>query len=198
MLEEKNEEIKPSQDEGSSSQKILRHCQKHGELYFSDVIKNGVRSGKQQYKCRQCMKVLHANHYEKNKTKIKEKHNKYRKENRSHYLMLKKKSALKHKFKDIPAHRLAEAYSRHKEEVAKQHAENHIKWKHAQMRIDRIDDEYIKYLLVKRSNLERKDLPPELIECKRITLILKRNIRKIRDKKIYDYLENKNVKNKKC
>lgn len=57
--------------------KPLMICKHHGNLFIDAVIKSGHRDGKQRYKCRMCMKRLHANHYANNKLKIRERHRAY-------------------------------------------------------------------------------------------------------------------------
>lgn len=50
--------------------KIIKKCRHHGNLTQEEVIKSGLSSGKQLYKCRKCVKVARANNYAKNKEKI--------------------------------------------------------------------------------------------------------------------------------
>lgn len=73
------EEAKAAAIEAEKNKPILK-CFLHGERFSNDVIKSGFdnRNGKQRYKCRDCMKVLHAKNYQNNKDRLREVHRKYK------------------------------------------------------------------------------------------------------------------------
>ena len=64
---------------------IIRQCKYHGDLTIDDMIKSGFTDGKQRYKCKKCMKVIHHNNYLKNKTTIDEKRKLHKAANREYY-----------------------------------------------------------------------------------------------------------------
>ena len=71
----------------------LLECVKHGNLYIKDVIKSGKnRTGEQRYKCRECMKDIHRNHYINNKEDILRKQAEYRNLNKERRKIIKAKS----------------------------------------------------------------------------------------------------------
>lgn len=81
--EEKEKFEKTQQEEIERLKRPLVECKKHGPLFLKDVIKGGFSrwTGEQRYKCRQCMKDLHADYYERKKDFVAERHAEYRKNN---------------------------------------------------------------------------------------------------------------------
>lgn len=173
----------------------LKKCTIHGNLYRDDVIKNGLRkNGDIVWKCRACMKDMHAKHYKLNKLLVSQKAKKYRKDNAEKVAMIKKESRLRNKFKYVRETTLLEAYSRHALEKSK------IARKHNKTRDDSegLTDEYIKRLMTKRSGLKAEDIPQSLVEVKRALVQLRRGVQKKRDEQIYNYIEeSENGKDKK-
>lgn len=59
--------------------KILKTCKKHGELKMNQLNKSGIVHNEQQYKCKQCQREYHKNHYKYHKEKVIAKHAEYNK-----------------------------------------------------------------------------------------------------------------------
>ena len=61
----------------------LIECKKHGSLFLKNVIKSGKGRliGEQRYKCRECMRELHKNYYQRNKDYVLNKCSDYKKNN---------------------------------------------------------------------------------------------------------------------
>ncbi len=74
---------------------VVKKCIKHGALTIDKIIKSGVKSGIQQYKCKQCMKESHVRYYEKNKEYVANKTKAYKKANMEKYKELNKRYAEK-------------------------------------------------------------------------------------------------------
>jgi hypothetical protein len=138
----------------------LKTCKTHGALYRDNVIKSGFyESGKPAFKCKACMRELHARHYKINKTKIREANNLYKKENKEKHAAIKKKSLIKnrHKYKE---------------------RQNYIKKISERVQTEEMSDRYIKKMITKRSNLSMSDVPEEMIKLGRAVLQLKRTLRR--------------------
>jgi len=149
----------------------IKECSKHGKLYREDVIKAGKeRSGNQKYKCKKCMKELHAKHYELHKVKVKLAHEQYKNKNKTQVAKSKAESYKKNKHKYL-------ARENERKRIYDREATKLLK------------DRCIKKLLVKRTGLSMSDVPQELIETMRAVQLLKRGIKshslkkKIEDKK---------------
>lgn len=131
---------------------ITKNCKKHGDLTEKDIIKKGkLKSGNQAYRCKKCMQDLHANNYQANKEKIRLKLKKYKEENLAKFKQIKKECEQKYRERDRDKKRERDKrlYLRQKEIMS---------------------DRYIKHLIAKRSLLKFKDIPPSLIEFKKVLL----------------------------
>jgi len=155
----------------------LKKCEKHGYLYINDVIKSGkTKAGTPQYKCRQCMQEIHKRNYQMNKLIIKEKHKKYRLENKEKIKQIKKESFQKHGYKYLPR-------------------ENERKRLHDLKGSAELNDRYVKKLIVKRTTLSMSDVSPEMIECVRAIHLLKRKVKsKQKSQKLFGLKEKMNDK----
>ena len=60
------------------------------DLFIKDLIKAGIDNGVQRYKCRQCMKRQHREHYIRNSDKVKKKHIEYMLKDPKKYREMKK------------------------------------------------------------------------------------------------------------
>ena len=134
-------------------------CSSHGALYKDDVIKAGVTYGKQRYKCRECMKELHKNHYELNKLKVQLKHKEYKEKDIEKWRNIKKESFKRNKHKYVERQKISHA------NLSKKQAKE-------------LADRYIKRQLARSANLSHKDIPQEMIDCKRVLMQLKRGIKR--------------------
>jgi hypothetical protein len=154
--------------------KVLKTCEIHGKLYSKDLIKSGkTPAGTQQYKCKECMKILHRNHFQKNKEKVCLKTKLYRINNPDkvkQYYMNDKKNRLKR----ISQERMRNKIYREKNKEILARKSNALKRKRRQ----ELHDTYIARLLSERhSELSTKDIPKSMIEIKRILIKMKRMIR---------------------
>jgi hypothetical protein len=156
----------------------LKKCVHHGDLYQEDVIKSGKKkNGDQIYKCKHCMADFHKSHYELNKIKVKMAQAVYRENNKEKYLEIKRKSFKKH------GHKYLEKNNERRKLFDRKATPE-------------LGDRYIKKLLVKNTNLSWKDLPPSLIECKKVLMQFKRKIKsKLEENKLNLLEEKLNVKN---
>lgn len=137
----------------------LKKCPKHGDLYKDDVIKAGKeKSGNPRFRCKQCMRDIHAKHYDLNKIKILHSHKKYREVNEEKVKQTKRDSNRKNRHK-----------YRERENLRKKLAERiHCK---------ELSNRYVKKLIVKRTGISMSDVPDNLIDCMRAVQKLKRNIK---------------------
>lgn len=76
---------------------IIKTCRHHGELTRKKVIKAGMRKGVQTYKCKACMRLLHQQHYDKNKAAILKRTSAYKKAHRARYNELARNYPVKEK-----------------------------------------------------------------------------------------------------
>lgn len=151
--------------------KTMKVCSKHGNLKMEHLIKAGKnKSGKQQYKCKPCLKEFQRNHYQLNKLayavktkewrannieRKKELDRKYRQEHRDH---LRERNRITNKIYRIKhKHALAAKSKMHKGKARRALA-----------------DPYIRRLLCEGTGLRAVDITPELIELKRTTLQIKK------------------------
>lgn len=173
----------------------LKTCAKHGKLYKEDVIKAGKSqwTSEQQWKCRQCMKEMHARHYELNKLKVKLKHQQYRQKNPEKVKDSKRKSKLKKR--DIELVKSKERWERWEKKNPEKLKENNKQFIQQSRR--ELNDYHIKQSIVKRTGLKSSDIPASLIEAKRAVMLLKRSVKKRTEQdKILNYLEERNGKDK--
>lgn len=165
----------------------LKTCCHHGKLYIEDVIKSGKsKAGAQRYKCKKCMQELHHRHYELNKIQIKNKHKKYREENRERCAQVKRDSRLRNKIKNMSVGSIHDAILRHKIEIDKYKKKLRDKGEVAE-----ITDQYVKRKLKYKTNLKNEDIPQVLIEAKRALILLRRGVRKKQDELIFNLIEGK-------
>jgi hypothetical protein len=100
--EKREEEERKRQEAIEEANRTLVLCGKHGPLPLPNVIKSGKtkETGRQRYKCRQCMSDLHRNYYLKRKEYVLKKHAEYRGKNAERVKEIKSKSRRKCNAKD--------------------------------------------------------------------------------------------------
>ncbi len=130
-------------------------------------------SGKQKYRCKMCMKVLRDNNYTKNKEKILAKHQQYRSENPEKYLDSRKKSYAKNKKKWQEAKKETKWW-RTEDKTIKSIRQKRFKHN----AVKELKDVYVKQMLCRDLSVSAKDIPQPLVELKKSTMALKREIRK--------------------
>lgn len=167
----------------------LAKCSTHGDLYQDQVIKkNKLVDGTYTYRCKKCMSDYHKKNWELNKAKIKLDHVKYKEANPDKVRQQKRNSQLKMLLKrlkdgsDASSRVMLHKYK--KETIEKQKAR-------AAYEKDKLTDYRVKRLLTKRGMLKMKDIPQELVECKRALILLKRAIKDKKQHEIHLLLEGK-------
>lgn len=153
----------------------LKICSKHGKLFRENVIKAGLkRNSEIAWKCKLCMKELHAKNYEINKLKLKIKHETYRKENPEKVKACKKnwraKNLEKEKADRRKRYRDWEIRNPEKARAADK------KWR--DKAITTLSDSYMRHSILRGSNLKASEIPSTLIEAKRAVMMLKRGLKK--------------------
>lgn len=176
---EEAEKLKQA-EESRAAQKPLMRCAKHGDLFWSAAIKSGKEpSGRQRYKCKECMKAIHADNYKRNKEKITQAHALYKEQDPAKYRDMKNSSKRK-------------CWALNKEKYIKKGLEfdkKHPDKKSARQKrykdkaVKELTDGYVKQHIVAGTNLKFSDVPQSLVETKKEVMKLKRVIKKIETKK---------------
>lgn len=156
-------------------EQIYKNCRKHGDLTREGVIKTGYRVNLTiRWKCKQCMKELHRANYLKNLPKIKAKHNAYRQADPEKIKKCRNESFKKHRHKYLERENVRKKQWRLDNlPYVKYRESNYSKYQ-----VKGLADGYLKKLLKRGTKLEAKDIPPELVKVKRITLAINRDIKK--------------------
>lgn len=177
LIEAKRASLKLKRDIDKANEP-LKTCNQHGKLFRDDVIKGGyLKSGDTIWRCKQCMKSIHAKNYELNKLKILKRLEQNRKFDPVKTRAIKRKSRLKH----LDAER-AKSRERFKIWAQRNPEANHAKEAKARAkRVDELLPNYVKEKLIRGTHLKTTDISPELMEASRAIMLLKRNI-KIRSK----------------
>jgi hypothetical protein len=175
---------------------ILYKCQKHGELLAGQTIKAGIeKSGKQRWRCKECMKHLHHQNYLRNKERIDRKNAVYKEKNPEKFTELNREWYRK----SAPLNRdkLRARYKKYRKENSEKASARQKRFKSRAVR--ELDDVYVKQTLCARSSLRHEDIPQELVDLKRAQMLFRRQIKlSIDNKAIKDLekqlneLENKN------
>lgn len=138
-------------------------CKIHGMMKLENFIKKGKHaSGNQAYRCKFCMKDLHAKNYLKNKDKIDEKNRLYRQKNREQIREASKEYY--HAKKDL-------------NEKNKRRRDKRLNKK----QVENLSDRYIKDLLTRHGKFKSDQITPSLIIEKRNNLIEKRQRKEQKD-----------------
>lgn len=161
--------------QAEKKEKPLKFCNKHGDLYEKDLIKAGKNaSGTVRYKCKECQKIAHSDHYQRNKQKLLDKQLEWRKKNPE----IRKEQQSRHRQKMTPEQREQERIRN------KRYREKHNDILAAKSRnykrkaIDTLSDYYVKKLLIeKKGGFKKQELTPELIDLKRQLVLLKRSVK---------------------
>lgn len=142
----------------SNNEEIVKTCKHHGALTRDKVVKKcKSATGKQLYRCKECLKIFHRNHYEKNAERLKAQVKEFNENNRELYITRKRVYSKKYREKHCDSER---ARMRKME----------------QRQREQLHDAYIKKLITKRSILLKEDIPQKLIDLKRALLLLKRQL----------------------
>lgn len=161
----------------------LKECLHHGKCYRDDVIKNGLyANGETKWKCKRCMKELHAKNYQLNKVKILARNKQVRLDYPGKVRKIKYKSWVKNKKKYL-------ARDNERRRKFKLLNIDHYK-KIDKERVLNLTDSYVKKAIMNRSNLKSNDIPNCLVQVKRATMLLKRSLKsKFSDLKLNNKLE---------
>ena len=152
---------------------MYKVCKVHGELTSKNIItikrnytlkKTGEKSDKYQHTCRLCQYKRLSEWQKRNKDKRKASIEKYLLNNADRVKEIRKKSYDKHRDK-----RIALSKKINQREHVKKYRTEYTK-----KGIERASDEYIKKVLIGKSNIKIQDLSPELIEAKRALILMKR------------------------
>lgn len=137
---------------------IVHVCKYHGPLESENFIKKGKHtSGNQAYRCRFCMRDIHAKNYLKNKEIINEKNRLWRQKNKE--LMREARTEYYHATKNLYPNQKC----KRKRDV-----------KLNKKQVENLSDRYIKQLLTKHGKYKVAQITPSLIEEKRKMVIEKR------------------------
>jgi len=154
---------------------IVKTCKNHGDLTLDHLIRSGLqKNGSISYRCKLCMKDIHKNNYEKNKIKIRERHRKYREENYHHYREISNKSAKKNR--DLNPEK-----EKNRKELYRKNNKEKIRKRQINFKnkaVKELRDVYIKQRLTERSILKHSDIPRVLLEAKRASLLLHRELKR--------------------
>lgn len=155
----------------------VKTCLVHGELILSQVNRAGIKRGKQQYKCKECQKALHAKNYEKNKEKILKRHANYKENNKEKVAKGKYDSWRKHKHKHVDKFRANNKRSYYADHAKTRERANRNK----RIAALKLTDGYIKRLLRKETyrDINIKELTPEMIAAKRMQVMIIRSRKNI-------------------
>lgn len=148
---------------------VILNCKYHGACSIEQVIKcRKDKDGNQKYRCKACMKIMHKNHYQKNKEKVREHVANYRKENILKVRETRNRSKKKHREKNREKNkkRAAEYRIAHKEQVKARDK----RYRHNSIR--EITDAYIRRLYFRGK--QEYEILKELADLFRISLLLKR------------------------
>jgi hypothetical protein len=163
-----------------AQEKYVKVCRKHGWLTAEQCIKAGNEgSGSPRYNCKICFKVRRDRHYAKNREAVLAKHAKLREEKPELVKAWKRKW-----------------YEANRDYINQYHRELRVKWKAAGTHKDRdrsakykrkacdtLNDYYVKKSLTSKSILYAKDIPQSLVEMHRITMLLRRTIKRKKKEK---------------
>ncbi len=170
------------------TQKPILACKAHGKLFIelNQVIKSGISYGIQRYKCRACMKEIHAKNYLKNKDKIKQAHETYKKKDPKKHREMKNASNRKMRGLNIEESRKRTLAYDKAHPLAKSIRQKRYKDK----QVEEVHDMYVKQQLVAGTGLKHSDIPDSLVAFKKALIIGKRKIKAIIEQnKINDTLE---------
>lgn len=161
---------------------VIKICSVHGELTLAQCNKHGRGA----YRCKLCMVDVRKKYYEKHKEKVLQKINTYRKNNAEKVHGFKRAYFLKNKEKLYAQERVR----RKKYDLAHPEAERLRDRRYKRKAVKELRDSYIKCKLVQDTGLSRLNIPKELIEVKRIMMIIRRRVKSIKKDKRLEELEN--------
>lgn len=133
---------------------IVKTCKVHGNLSIDNIrSRKGKKSGSIRYYCYLCSVEGQKRSYEKHKENYKKRNLEYTRNNKDKIKKIRIKCRSKNR----------EKFNEH----------YRIKYN---IQCQNLDDNYIKMILCRYGNLSFKDITVEMIEYKRIALLIKRNI----------------------
>lgn len=155
---------------------ILLVCKHHGELPREKVNLSGKsRTGEQRYKCKACMKALHAKHFVKNKDKVLTKQRIYR------ALYPEKRRLSRRNWLDKILVTDPAYFIRLRKMKRDPEKERIRKSKSKKKQAEIIGDSYVKQAIRKgNKHIKAADIPQSMVELKRVLIQLQREMDKRR------------------
>lgn len=156
---------------------FVKECKHHGKLTLEQVNKN-THKGVTRLRCKACQKQSHRNHYEKHKDVIREKQLAYIAKDPIAHREMKRKSCRKHWHKYREKRNEARKtfyYKNYQKEL------EDLKIRKAKARKE-LADSYIRMQLVKTFKMRSKLIPQEIIDIKRISIMIIRKKREMQNK----------------
>jgi hypothetical protein len=157
------------------NKKPIMRCTHHGDRFLENVIKSGVdkTNGKQRFKCKECMKRIHAENYKKNKTKILAAHNRYKEQDPEKYREMKNASKRKcwalNKEKYIKKSLDYDKKNPNKKRLRQRRFKNKA--------VKELADVYVKNQIVRDTRLKWADIPQEMVDIKKGIMTIKRLVK---------------------
>lgn len=166
----------------------MRSCRTHGELNPSHWIKSGrSKKGTQLYKCNLCLKSAHANHYARNKEKVIEKVQEYKRNNPDKIVEIRREYFQRTKDEKRPQRNLEKKRWNKKNLDKRRAAQSRTRAKSIAL----VNDSYVVQQLCRDSFLKAHQIPKELIELKRITMLVKRCIKQAKQNNLIKRIQEK-------
>ena len=149
---------------------IIKNCYKHGPLTIKQVTTSGRSKSGTAFRCKECLKISHARHYIKHKEKIDEKVRAYKAKDPEKYKQIKSRSNKKYayKYKEKERERNKIYRMANVEHIRKLNHERTILY------VENLPDTYIRDILSRRSPLSSRDIPIDMVEIKRASMLIKR------------------------
>jgi hypothetical protein len=148
---------------------IIKNCPKHGPLTITQLTTSGRSKSGAIFRCKQCLKISHQKHWERHKEKVKQKQLEYKEKDPEKYREIKRASNKRY------AHKYRKASIRNK--IYKKLNVEHIRKLERERTIfyvENLPPPYIRDILTRRSSLSAKDIPIDLVEIKRASMLIKR------------------------
>lgn len=142
------------------SEEIVKICKVHGELTKENTYKNYERSKKIFFRCKKCHYLRCRSYVLKNKEKTNLSNRKWKKNNREKLKL-----------------QLHEWRKKNPEKYKKQWQRNSNK------KVLELRNKYVLQTIIQHTSLNKSDIPKSLIELKKAHLLLKRELKKIKENK---------------
>lgn len=183
------ERIRQSEIDRANKKPIMK-CSKHGDCFYPDVIKSGIdkTNGKQKFRCKQCVKIIRANHYKNNKEKVLEAHKIYKNRDPERYKNIKnssnRKCWAKNREKYIKKSIEWDNKNKDKKSARQKRSKN--------KKVAELHDVYIKQNLVAGTKLKHAHISKDMVDITREILKIKRIIKLKQTEK--EIINDKNTK----